>query len=528
MRRLTLLALLILVAASWWQVLAAREGLTVRELSRDGTPLTYIAPQGARRAPAVVVAHGFAGSRQLMLTYGHVLAHAGYAAMLPDFSGHGANDQALDRDALQRDLDAAYAALLEQPEVDPQRVALLGHSMGSGAVMTAGVRQPDRYRATVAISPTGADVSPTAPRNFLLQAGSLEGGFVANAERLLAQAGGENPDLAGGRARRLVIVPNAEHISILFRDESHQAGLGWLNSTFGVAPTSTYADRRIAWYGLHLAAWLALAALAVGWLGLAPATAAPETATAPQWRDRVQPLAERRRAIRKTPSLDQEVRRETAVAASARPWPAWLGLLLGPLAAGLGLWLLNPAIDLASLGGLQVGGAVGVWFALAGLVWLALLAGRRLRLLERPGPLTVRDLLLGLALFAVLWIAFGALGQLVWIPWLLIPVRLLKWPLLALACLPWFLATGIALRETGVLGRLGWWLGQSIALMAGFVLALRLVPSLGFIVLLLPLFPILTGLLFVAGAGLRRPWAFALGSALFFGWTLAAAFPLAG
>ena len=100
--------------------------------------------------------------------------------------------------------------------------------------------------------------------------------------------------------------------------------------------------------------------------------------------------------------------------------------------------------------------------------------------------------------------------------------------LLALACLPWFLATGIALRETGALGRLGWWLGQSIALMAGFVLALRLVPSLGFIVLLLPLFPILTGLLFVAGAGLRRPWAFALGSALFFGWTLAAAFPLAG
>ena len=526
MRRLALLALLILIATSWWQTLAAREGLTTRELSRDGTPLTYLAPQGARRAPAVVVAHGFAGSRQLMLTYGHVLAHAGYAVMLPDFAGHGANALPLDRDALQRSIDAAYAALLDQPEVDPQRVALLGHSMGSGAVMTAGVRQPDRYRAVVAVSPTGADVTPIAPRNFLLQAGSFEGGFVANAQRLLAQAGGENPDLAGGRARRLVVIPNAEHISILFRDESHQAALAWLNTTFGLSTTSAYADRRILWYALHLAAWLALAALSVGWLGLTPALADPGPAA--PWRDRVQPLAERRRAIRKTPSLDQGVRREVAVAASARPWPAWFGLVLAPLAACLGLWLLNLAADLSSLGGLQVGGAVGLWFALAGLVWLALLAGRPPRLRDRLGRFSRRDLLLGLALFAVLWIAFGALGQLVWIPWLLIPVRLLKWPLLALACLPWFLASGVVLRETGVLGRLAWWLGQSAALMAGFVLALRLVPALGFIVLLLPLFPILTGLLFVAGAGLRRPWAFGLGSALFFGWTLAAAFPLAG
>ncbi|MCW5851863.1 MAG: alpha/beta fold hydrolase [Anaerolineae bacterium] len=526
MRRLIVLFLLILIATSWWQVLAAREGLAVRELQRDGTPLTYIAPEGGRRLPAVVVGHGFAGSRQLMLAYGHVLAHAGYAVMLPDFSGHGANTQPLDRAALQRDLDAAYAALLDQPEVDLQRVALLGHSMGSGAVMAAGVRQTDRYRATVAISPTAADVNPTAPRNLLLQAGAWEGNFVENAQRLLAQAGGENTDVAGGRARRLIIVPNAEHISILFRDESHQAALGWLNQTFGLSTTSTYADRRILWYALHLAAWLALAALSVRWLGLAPAPAVGEVAI-PQWRDRVQPLAERRRAIRKTPSLDQGVRREVAVAASARPWPAWLGLMLAPLAASLGLWLLNLVTDLASLGGLQVGGAVGVWFTLAGLVWLLLLAGRPPRLPAQWGALNGRDLLLGLALFGLLWVAFGALGQVVWLPWLLNPIRLLKWPFLALACLPWFLAAGVALRETGTLGRLAWWLGQSAALMVGFVLALGLVPSLGFIVLLLPLFPILTGLLFVAGAGLRRPWAFALGSALFFGWTLAAAFPLA-
>ena len=79
MCRLILIVLLILIATSWWQVLAAREGLAVRELNRAGTPLTYMAPEGGRRVPAVVVAHGFAGSRQLMLSYGHVLAQIGRA-----------------------------------------------------------------------------------------------------------------------------------------------------------------------------------------------------------------------------------------------------------------------------------------------------------------------------------------------------------------------------------------------------------------------------------------------------------------
>ena len=68
-----------------------------------------------------------------MLAYGYTLAHAGYAALLWDFAGHGANPQPLQRDGLQADLEAAHAIMIEQPEVDPRRLALLGHSMGSGA-----------------------------------------------------------------------------------------------------------------------------------------------------------------------------------------------------------------------------------------------------------------------------------------------------------------------------------------------------------------------------------------------------------
>jgi dienelactone hydrolase len=236
----------------------------MHSLERGGVPLLCVAPKNAKKVPGVLIAHGYAGSKQLMLGYAHVLAHGGYAVMLWDFAGHAANKAALEEFSLQQDLDTAYAALIEQPEVDRTRLALLGHSMGSGAVMSAGIRDVNRFAATVAISPTGAQVTQNAPQNLQLQVGSWEGGFVKNAQRLLATAGGENKNLAQGKGRSLVIIPNAEHITILFRNASHQAALKWLNATFGMSSTSNYVDRRMIWYGLHLVGWL------ICWVRLSP------------------------------------------------------------------------------------------------------------------------------------------------------------------------------------------------------------------------------------------------------------------
>jgi pimeloyl-ACP methyl ester carboxylesterase len=470
---------LLLIVLSWWRVVAARDGLVVRSLNRDGVPLLYVAPQRAQKVPGVLVAHGFAGSKQLMLGYAQVLAHGGYAAMLWDFAGHGANAAPLGRLALQQDLDVAYAALIEQSEVDPARLALLGHSMGSGAVMSAGIQNVERFKATVAISPTGAQVTPSAPRNLQLQAGSWEGGFVRNAQRLLAAAGGQSKSLVEGRGRSLVIIPNAEHITILFRNASQQAALNWFNATFGLSPASRYVDRRMIWYGLHLLAWLIL-------LGaVAPALAVPGTHG-------------------KTKAFS---------------YRSWGGLFLAPFLASGSLLLLSRAVDIQDLGGLQVGGAVGIWLFVAGMAWLGVL-------FRLPRP-TVRALAIGAALFVLFWIAFGAIAQVVWLQWWLIPVRLRLWPLLSLVCFPWFLASGVAQQGDGVVRRVAWWLGQSMALVGGFVLVLYLVPELGFIFLLLPLFPPLMAIFSWAATLLDEVWSYALGSALFFGWMLAAAFPLA-
>ena len=472
-----LLIALLLILLSWWGVAAARSGLVVRTLERDRLPMLYVAPQ-REMMPGVLVAHGFAGSKQLMSGYAQVLAHAGYAVMLWDFSGHGANTTPLEG-SLQKDLDIAYKALLEQPGVDPTSLALLGHSMGSGAVMSAGISNAERFAATIAISPTGAVVTPQVPHNLQLQAGGWEGRFITNAQRLLKEAGGESKNLSQGRGRSLVIVPNAEHITILFRDVSHQAARRWLDATFGVQSTSSYVDRRMVWYGLHLLAWLMV-------LGS------------------VAPIA-----------------LSSSVDSMKVPPRSWGGLLLlAPLAASGFLTLVSREIEIQGLGGLLVGGAVGIWFFVAGLVWLSVLF--------RLPRLTVRAVGLGVGLFVLLWVAFGAMAQVVWLQWWLIPARLQLWPLLTLACLPWFLASGVAQQGVGVGRRMLWWLGQSAALVGGFLLTLQLLPQLSFIFLLLPLFPIFMALFSFAAAMLKDAWSYALGSALFFGWVLAAAFPLAG
>jgi dienelactone hydrolase len=476
---LVVLAVL-LVLYSWWGVARLDDGLIVKRFTVEGLPMRFIQPEGGQSMAGMIVAHGFGGSQQIMLGYGYAFARAGYGVMLLDFSGHAANPHPLSEsgDALQADLDAAYSALLAQPGIDPGRVALLGHSMGSGAVMEAGIRHPERYAAVIAVSPTGADVTATLPPNLMLQAGSLEGRFIANAEQLLAQAGGASDDFGARTARRLVVIPNVEHISILFSQTSQTQALEWLASAFGGPPPSSAKDTRIGCYGLHLLGWVMLG------LALAPLV--------------------QRRMVR--------------TAGQPRPLRRWLAFFIAPLLATALLAGLASQIDLSRLLGLQVGGALGLWFLMMGLLWLGFGV--------RPGRLRLGSILRGLALFGVLWMGLGLMAQYTWMQWFLIPARLLRWPVLALACLPWKLAAGHALHGARGWKGVGLWLLQSLLLVGPLVAMAFTVPGMYVVVLIAPVLPLILGVEMLMGAGLKDPWGYAIGSALFLGWMMAAFFPL--
>lgn len=483
---LTSVAGLLLVLVSVWQIATVTRGLEVVALRSTDPPLVIITPAGPRDAsrPLVLVAHGLAGSTVIMRGFGLTLAHAGYTAVLWDFDGHGANPNRVPSSVGNNSLlSSAEAALVEATARgygDPARVAILGHSMGTAAALVFGQEHPETA-ATIAVSPVGVSVSPDLPKNLLLMAGALEPRFLRNAEERLAEAGGAGGSPQAGTARELLVVPGVEHISILFSPAAHSAARAWLDATLGLQPGAVdYVDRRVVWYGLGV-----LGALLLG-AGLAPVTADPTS----------------------------------QVAASRPVWWRLAALAAGGLLSTLLLWLLGLAgLDLRSLLGMNVGGYLMIWFGLAGLL-------AQTFLWIRPRAPSRRALLGAILAFSVLWLGVGLLAQWVWLPWLLIPGRLVLWPLAVLLLLPWFLAAGETVQAARLGGRLGWWLAHSLVLLGALGLAVVLTPELGFLFLLLPLFPAVLGLHALAAAPQCGVWPFALSGALFVGWLLLAVFPL--
>ncbi|MCP4542302.1 MAG: alpha/beta hydrolase [Chloroflexi bacterium] len=433
---------LILVLLAGWQIGAATRGLEVITVSSASPPMTIVAPAGAIQEPRplVLIGHGFAGSSVVMRGFALSLAHAGYTVVLWDFNGHGANSRSMSSGgSLLANAEAALAEAERRGLVVPGRVAIMGHSMGSGVALEFGQVHPETA-ATIAVSPVGQPVTPSLPRNLLLLAGSLEPAFVRNAEERLAEAGGPGGDPATGTARKMIVISGVEHISILFAPASHTAAREWLDATFGPQPGAvTYTDWRVLWYGFGVLGTLLVAMAAALWF------AEPEPAAA---MDRTRALTWRLAA-----------------------------LLGGTLGAALLLWLVSLAgLGLRGLFGLRVGGYLMVWFCVAGIVGLLLLQVR----VSLPSHRAVWG---GLLAFAALWLGAGLFGQFVWLHWLLVYRRLLLWPLGALLLLPWFLAVGEAMQGTNIVGWFGWWFTHIVVLAGGLWLAIYLNPELGFIIL---------------------------------------------
>jgi pimeloyl-ACP methyl ester carboxylesterase len=474
---------LLLVGLAWWRVLDTTAEVEVATTSHDGVPVTLLVPAGATDAPGVVVAHGFAGSAALMRSFALALADAGQVVALPEFPGHGRNPQPLATDddgaALVTAVHAAADLLRARPEVGGDAVVLLGHSMGSGAVLQAAIASPDRVAGVVAVSPTDAPVTPTTPPNLLLLAGELEPRFVANAQDLLDRAGGASADvradLADGTARALRVIPGVEHVSILFAPTTYRESVRWVQLATGRSGPPASSTWTIAWWAAHL-----LGVLLV-WRAVAPVVAMPR---------------------------DEEARR-------GRPL---LGAVAGGASATVVTAVVANVLDLGVVAGMLVAPLLALWFGVAGVVWLVLGA--------RPRPPDARDVAWSLVLLAVLVAAFGLLAAQVWLPWFPIPERARLALPLAVVVLPWTLALATAVQGRRGLRLIGWWVATSAIVLVTLGAAASVVAGLGFVMLLLPLLPALVALGLVVVAPVQRPWAAGVAIAVFLGWTMTVLFPL--
>ena len=237
------------------------------------TPLTIFRPHSAAPAPVVVIAHGFAGSQQLMQPFAETLARNGYVAVTFDFLGHGRNPVPMQGDinegltitaALLKELTDVAASARKLPRSDG-RLAVLGHSMASNIVVRYAQAHPD-VEATVAVSVFSPVVTPASPRNLLVIVGALEPAMLRN-EGLrivnLTAGGTASPgetygQFSDGTARKLVLARGVEHIGVLYSHDSMVEAVRWMHATFGDRPYEEI-DSRGRWLALMFAGIVALA-----------------------------------------------------------------------------------------------------------------------------------------------------------------------------------------------------------------------------------------------------------------------------
>ncbi|MEP6630666.1 MAG: alpha/beta fold hydrolase, partial [Lapillicoccus sp.] len=124
-------------------------------------------PRGTGPFPAVVLAHGYADpavydNSQQMARERDYLARQGYVTLLVDYRNHAQSSRDPDNDANLRvgyavDVVNAALALQQDARVRPEKIALMGRSMGGGVVFSALEAKPGLFRAAIAYSPVSTD-----------------------------------------------------------------------------------------------------------------------------------------------------------------------------------------------------------------------------------------------------------------------------------------------------------------------------------------------------------------------------------
>ena len=507
------------IALALLQLQRSDDGLSITKSTVGTTPITIFRPQTGMVLPTVVIAHGFAGSQQLMQPFAMTLARNGYVAVTFDFLGHGRNPEPMRgditkdtgiTDALLAELGDVAAVAQSLPQSDG-RLAVLGHSMASDIVVKFAQANPD-VSATVAVSVFSKTVTATSPRNLLVIVGSLEPKVLQDeALRIVglavqdpAKNGPAGPGQTYGRfetgtARRMIEARGVEHIGVLYSRDSLNETLDWLNGVFDRIGGG-FVDARGKWLALLFAGIIALAL----------------------------PLSHLLPAIRLRPRR------------AGMGWGPLLLIAIGPaLLTPLILWKL-PTDFLSILLGdyLALHFLVyGVLTALA-LMWLrrrhraALAAHAALHASPKRLEMTYhlwRNIIAGaLAVGAFNIIAFGVPIDTYLFSFLPIPER---WPLIAaIACgaLPYFIADETL---TAVANRNGGYALTKICFLISLALAILLNPGkLFFLAIIVP--AIL--LLFIAFGIISRlslratghPLPGAIGNAALFAWAIAVTFPM--
>jgi pimeloyl-ACP methyl ester carboxylesterase len=256
------------------------EGIAVEPFSLDLSPGqtlvgTVYRPVTAAPTPAVLLCHGISSSQQTLAPLARELARWGIAGVVFDFGGYGQSyRRPIDGAASRVDATALLQWMRQQPQFDPERLGILGHSMGGTTALELAQVNAD-IQATVILSIAGF-ATPTSPKNLLFVSGVYEElnpvaemvDFFADATPTPTPPFTQVGAFDQGTARQLVFAPGADHVVAPFDGTVHRAVGQWLVQAFRLpGGAADLAAQRWIWgWGLISFGSLGLAGMGYGHL----------------------------------------------------------------------------------------------------------------------------------------------------------------------------------------------------------------------------------------------------------------------
>ena len=195
-----------------------------------------LVPSGRGPFPGVVLNHGYIDPAIYVTGQGlareqDALARAGFIVFHTDYRGHAASDPVapMDRETrlgYTRDTINAVLALKQERRVDPDRIAMLGRSMGGGVTYNALVTQPGLVKAAVVYAPVSSRFQDNL-RQFTIP------GRPEVAESFFAEHGTprESPEFYAGLSPRTYFDRITEPVLIHHGTSDDSCPIRWSRST---------------------------------------------------------------------------------------------------------------------------------------------------------------------------------------------------------------------------------------------------------------------------------------------------------
>jgi len=250
--------------------------VVVKDFDRELSGLLY-RPKSAdaqNPAPAVVIAHGIGGSKEMMSSIGLELARRGFVSLCLDLLGHGESQGSVEEGRVDPSFGvySAVRYLKSQPYVDSSSIGLVGHSLGAGAVR-ATVARETQIDATILVAGGLGDIAEepeygvlnsTYPRNLLVIVGKYDVLFdlkELTSEELPAAFGTQQeilPNVLYGefsaQTARKLIIPPTTHLFEPVDPTTISEIVAWIEYSFGknqnsdslLSPRYVYVQREVA------------------------------------------------------------------------------------------------------------------------------------------------------------------------------------------------------------------------------------------------------------------------------------------